>query len=98
MPFSDILENKIVYRLRDGYNNQRKNTNNEAERIIATGKVSNQAKRILLIVPAWRFLIPLLATIVPAIPEDNACVVLTGSLKNEAKPIVVAATSSAEAP
>ena len=65
---------------------------------MATGKVSTQAKRIFLIVPACKFLMPLLATIVPAMPEESACVVLTGSLKNEAKPIVVAATNSAEAP
>lgn len=50
---NDILEKKYnICKLREGYSNQRKNTNKEAERIIATGKVSNQARRMLLIVPA----------------------------------------------
>ena len=54
--------------------------NNVAERAITTGKVSTHAIKIFLIVLDWRFLMPLLATIEPAIPEDSVCVVLTGNL------------------
>lgn len=43
--FSKMISNK-------NYNNQRKNTNSEAESMIATGNVRTQAKRIFLIVPA----------------------------------------------
>ena len=72
--------------------------NNVAESKIAIGSVSNQASRILCTVLACRFLMPLLATIDPAIPDESAWVVLTGNVYQEARPIVVAATSSADAP
>ena len=39
-----------------------------------------------------------LATMVPVTPEDRTCVVLTGKPKTAAKPIVVIATNSEEAP
>ncbi|MEH1782598.1 MAG: hypothetical protein V7K67_33685 [Nostoc sp.] len=39
-----------------------------------------------------------LAAIVPATPDDNTCVVLTGSPKRSRVPIVTAATISAAAP
>ena len=38
------------------------------------------------------------ATIVPAMPDDSTCVVLTGSPSPAATPIVLIATSSAAAP
>ena len=63
-----------------------------------TGNVSNQAMAIFLIVLACKFLIPLLATIDPAIPDDNTCVVLTGNPNQVEIPIVEAATNSALAP
>lgn len=50
------------------------------------------------LITTCRFLIPFEATIEPAIPDESVCVVLTGNLNPEAKPMVTAATSSAEAP
>ena len=46
--------------------------------MIVTGKVSNQANAIVLIVFFCKLFNPFLATIEPAIPEDNMCVVETG--------------------
>src|SRR5687768_11720302 len=63
-----------------------------------TGKVSNHAIAIDLMVFFCRFLIPLLATMEPAIPDDNTWVVLTGRLNEVAAWMVVAATNSALAP
>ena len=82
----------------DHYNNQRKKRNSVADKKIATGSVNTQANKIFWMVPACRFLMPLLATIAPAIPDDRECVVLTGTLNADAKPMVKAATNSAEAP
>ena len=65
---------------------------------MVTGKVSTQARAMLRMVLAWRFLTPLLATMAPAIPDDSTWVVLTGKPDADATPIIVAATSSAEAP
>ena len=62
----------------------------------AAGSVRIHASKIFWIVLPW---IPdLLAHIVPAIPEDRTCVVLTGMWKKSARPIVIAATVSAAAP
>jgi hypothetical protein len=46
-----------------------------------TGKVKNQAISMFLTVSPCKFLMPLEATIEPAIPEDKTCVVLTGNPK-----------------
>src|ERR1041385_8967699 len=66
--------------------------------IITTGNVRNQAIRILRTVSGWRFFTPLLATILPATPEESTCVVLTGHPKLDDKPMVIAAAASALAP
>lgn len=74
------------------------NRNNPQETAIVTGSVRIHADKIVLIVFVLRLLTPLEATIDPAIPELNMCVVDTGNLKAVDKPIVIAATSSEEAP
>jgi hypothetical protein len=66
--------------------------------IIVTGKVISHAIRIPLTVFILRFLIPFVATIEPATPEDSTCVVLTGTPNIVESPIVVAATRLALAP
>lgn len=66
--------------------------------MMVTGSVSIHASKMFLMVSGLRFFIPFEATMLPAIPDDNTCVVLTGSLKNVANPMVLAATNSAEAP
>lgn len=63
-----------------------------------TGKVSTQAIPIFFSVPLFKFLRPPEATIAPAIPLDNTCVVLTGSPNAVLKPMVDAATISDVAP
>jgi hypothetical protein len=72
--------------------------NNPAEQNIVTGKVNIHADRIVLSVDVCKFFTPLDATIEPAIPEDNMCVVDTGNLNAVDNPIVIAATNSAVAP
>src|SRR5262245_32199937 len=63
---------------------------------IVTGSVSAQASAMLRIV---RICKPdIFAAIVPATPEERACVVLTGNPKMSAAAMVVIATSSADAP
>lgn len=66
--------------------------------MMVTGKVNTQANAILMIVPFCKFFNPFLATIEPAMPDDNMCVVLTGKPKAEATPIPPAAINSALAP
>ena len=66
--------------------------------IITTGRVRNHAIRIFLTVSGCRFFTPLLATMLPAIPEESTCVVLTGKPYRDDKPMVLAATISALAP
>jgi hypothetical protein len=63
-----------------------------------TGSVKTQADSIVLIVLVFKLFTPFDATIDPAIPELNMCVVETGSLNAVDKPIVIAATISEEAP
>ena len=74
----------------------RKSQNRNADNIIAAGKVSTQAIAILRTVshcrPDW------FAAIVPAMPEESTCVVLTGSPNQSAAPIVAIAVISAAAP
>ena len=65
---------------------------------MVTGSVNTQAITIFLTVPPCRFFMPLDATMVPAIPELNTCVVLTGHLYAVAKPMVIDAINSADAP
>lgn len=70
------------------------NRNNPQETAIVTGSVSIQADKIVLIVFVLRLLTPFDATIDPAIPEFNMCVVDTGNLKAVDKPIVQAASNA----
>lgn len=72
--------------------------NNPHETAIVTGNVRIQADNIVLIVFVFKLFTPFDATIDPAIPELNMCVVETGSLKAVDNPIVIAATNSEEAP
>ena len=72
--------------------------NNKIANTIDTGKVSTQANPIFLSVLLFRFFRPPEATIAPAIPLDNTCVVLTGRPKAVLNPIVEAATISEVAP
>lgn len=65
---------------------------------ILTGKVKIHANAILTIVFFCRFFTPPEATILPAIPEDRTCVVLTGKWKKVESPMVEAAINSAVAP
>ena len=65
---------------------------------MATGKVNTQAIAMLFRVPLFKLLVPPDATIDPAIPLDNTCVVLTGNPKDVLIPIVDAATISEVAP
>src|SRR6202142_1738659 len=70
--------------------------NNEPESRIETGSVSTQAMSRLRTVahcrPEW------LAAMVPATPDDSTWVVLTGSPKASAAPMVTMAVISAAAP
>ena len=72
------------------------NQNKPPARIIAAGKVSTHAISKLITVDFCRP--ALLATIVPATPYDNTCVVDTGKPNISAAAIVDIATNSAEAP
>jgi len=70
--------------------------NSSAPRKTHTGSVRTQAtrrfRRVFICSPEW------FAAIVPATPEDNTWVVLTGSPNAPAAPMVAAATTSAAAP
>src|SRR5579862_9656450 len=70
--------------------------NSSAERQMEAGSVKIQAIARFLTVahcnPEW------FAIIVPATPEDNTCVVLTGNPNQSAAPIVAIAVISAAAP
>src|SRR5262245_58976718 len=70
--------------------------NKVPERSMVTGRVNTQAIAMARIVfscnPEW------LAAMVPATPEDNTWVVLTGKPRRSAPAIVDIATNSAEAP
>src|SRR5689334_17062399 len=70
--------------------------NNPADRATVAGRVNTQASRMVLTVPPCRPL--LLATIVPATPEDSTWVVETGRLKTFAKPIRLAVVICADMP
>src|SRR5262249_19255083 len=62
----------------------------------AMGKVKNQAKKRFGAGDQWK---PgLLAIIVPATPDDNTCVVLTGRPNQSAAPMVAMAVISAAPP
>src|SRR5262249_50290150 len=69
---------------------------NEPDNKIAAGKVNTQANARLR--PVLHCNPDPLAAIVPATPLDSTCVVETGKPNMSAAPMVVAATSSAEAP
>ena len=58
---------------------------------MVTGSVTSQAKPIFLMVFPCKFFNPSSATIVPAIPELNTWVVLTGSPKTDEALMVLAA-------
>ncbi|MNH44841.1 hypothetical protein D3C79_1071190 [compost metagenome] len=60
------------------------------------GRVNTQASRMVLTVPPCRPL--LLATMVPATPEDSTWVVETGRLKMLAMPIRLAVVICADMP
>lgn len=77
---------------------ERSNRNRPPETTTVTGNVSIQAMKMLRMVFFCRFLMPLLATMLPAMPDDNTCVVLTGRPNDVESPMVVAATNSEEAP
>src|SRR5690606_19882667 len=62
--------------------------NRPADRATVAGRVRTQASRMVLTVPPCRPL--LLATMVPATPEDRTWVVETGRLKMLAMPIRLA--------
>ena len=66
--------------------------------MIEHGNVRIHAIPIAFSVVGFKFFVPLLATMAPAIPLDNTCVVLTGKPKEVLTPIVLAAISSALAP
>src|SRR5262249_51468287 len=75
---------------------ERSAQNNVPERTIAAGRVKTQANARLRTVPhcsPLRF-----AAIVPATPDESTCVVLTGSPKKSAAPMVAMAVISAAAP
>lgn len=74
------------------------NRNNPQETAIVTGSVRIHADNIVFIVFVFKLFTPFDATIDPAIPELNMCVVDTGSLNAVDNPIVIAATNSEEAP
>jgi hypothetical protein len=77
------------------YIEQNKRNNVPASNIV-TGRVSIHASAISLRVP---YLNPTpLATIVPVTPEDKTWVVLTGNPRTAAKPMVMVATNSEDAP
>ena len=65
---------------------------------MVAGKVNNQASKIFRTVSFLRFFTPLLATILPAIPDERTWVVLTGKLNQVENAMVVAATNSEDAP
>jgi hypothetical protein len=73
-------------------NNQYK----EPESSIAAGNVNTQAMSRLRIVAHCKP--DLLATMAPATPDESTCVVETGKPYISAAPIVIIATSSADAP
>src|SRR5690349_15474366 len=70
--------------------------NNPADRATVAGRVNTQASRMVLTVPPCRPL--LLATMVPATPEDSTWVVETGRLKTFAMPIRLAVVICADLP
>src|ERR1700757_4964107 len=76
--------------------NWRNSANSRPDSSAAAGRVNTQAAAMFLIVENCSPL--LFAAIVPATPELNTCVVLTGSPKLSAAKIVPMATSSAVAP
>lgn len=65
---------------------------------IVAGRVSTHAHAMAVMVFLRRLLTPPEATIVPAIPDDNTWVVLTGKPNEELTPMVAAAQISALAP
>src|SRR5215510_3128466 len=69
----------------------RKSQNSRPDSRIDIGSVRIHASRRLRTVAHWSP--EPLAAMVPATPEDNTCVVLTGSPSTSATPIVVIATS-----
>jgi len=60
------------------------------------GRVKTHASAMRFKVAGWTP--DLLATMVPAIPDERTWVVLTGIWRRSAAAMVIAATSSAEAP
>lgn len=59
-----------------------------------TGTVSIHAITMCMMVSFWIFLIPHVATMLPAIADDKTCVVLTGIPSRVLTPIVLAAANS----
>ena len=57
----------------------RNNKNKPPDKTIVTGRVNNHVKAMVLMVPFCKFFNPFFATIEPAIPDDNICVVETGT-------------------
>ena len=74
----------------------RNSQNNEPDNSIATGSVNTHASAKFRTVDHW--MPEWLAAIVPAMPEESTCVVLTGSPKPSAAPMVAIAVISATAP
>ena len=80
------------------YNNQRKKIYSVNDSSTETGSVRTQARAMLRTVPPCKFLMPLLATMLPAIPYESTWVGLTGTFNADAMPIMMAAVNSADAP
>jgi hypothetical protein len=82
----------------NNYINKRNNSKNAKPSTIETGSVNTQAMAMLFKVALFRLLAPPDATIEPAIPLDNTCVVLTGNPSEVLIPMVDAAMISEVAP